>query len=202
MENKKHEPINPLNENRGLLREINEINITRKLILKGMIWFGYTGEMSVVSFLIQTITGVFLAFYFVPDRKEALTSIQNITHTVPFGCFAQRIHAVGPHIMIGMVIIHTIDMFLKGFYRHPRELYWVSGSFLFILTLLMHYTGILLSVVNINEYAGIPLSFIYAIHVAFIPLTMGLLMGIHCFRKFAQTYTDLKRMLSIRSSKS
>ncbi|MCF6147991.1 MAG: hypothetical protein E3K37_04955 [Candidatus Kuenenia sp.] len=73
MENKKHEPVNPLNENRGLLREINEINITRKLILKGMSWFGYTGEMSVVSFLIQTITGAQGGLIPIPKNQSRRT---------------------------------------------------------------------------------------------------------------------------------
>lgn len=181
MADKKDEVREVRNKEGGFLKEVIEKNITRKLIPKGMSWFGCMGGISLVAFLVQTITGIFLMFYFVPGTKEALASIQHITHYVPFGWFIQRIHAVGPHVMIGMVIGHMVRIFFKGIYRHPRELHWVSGSCLFILTLLMYFTGNLLSVGNMGELFTIRLSFLYAVHVAVIPSIMGLFMGMHFF---------------------
>ncbi|GAN34259.1 MAG: cytochrome b6 [Candidatus Brocadia sinica] len=181
MDDTKNEFNKSMSEGSSFLKEIVEKNITQKLIPKGMSWFGCMGGISLVAFLVQTITGIFLMFYFIPGTKEAMASIQNITHHVPFGWFVQRIHAVGPHIMIAMVISHMVRIFFKGIYRHPRELHWVSGSCLFILTLLMYFTGNLLSVGNMSELFTIRLSFLYAVHVAVIPAIMGLFMGMHFF---------------------
>lgn len=178
---KEHEFAKSMNRESGFLKEIVEKNITQKLIPKGMSWFGCMGGISLVAFLIQTITGVFLMFYFVPSTKEAVASIQQITHHVPFGWFMQHIHAVGPNIMIGVVVGHMARIFYKGIYRHPRELHWVSGSCLFILTLLMYYTGNLLSVDNMNEPVAIRLSYLYVVHVAVIPGIMVSFMGMHFF---------------------
>lgn len=179
--NKKKEEIDHEITARSILQEIIETNITRRLIPKGMSWFGCMGGLSLVAFMIQVITGVFLMFHYIPGAKDAVPSIQNISHNVPYGWFIQRIHAVGPHIMIGMVISHMLRILFKGIYRHPRELHWVSGSCLLILTLLMYYTGSLLSVNNSDARTSIPISYLYAIHVAGIPIAMGLFMGLHFF---------------------
>ena len=168
-------------ENKGFLKELIETNITRRLIPKGLSWFGCMGGLSLVAFTIQLGTGIFLMFYFIPSSRESLASIQYASHSVPYGWLIQRIHAVGPHIMIGMVFSHMLRILFKGIYRHPRELHWVSGACLFILTLLMYYTGSLLSVHNSNGYSAMHLTYIYAIHVAGIPLSMALFMGVHFF---------------------
>src|SRR5574337_986628 len=184
MNNKKSEVIEVMSneaKNKSLLRELIEINITRKLIPKGLSWFGCMGGLSLVAFMVQVVTGMFLVFHFIPGEKEALGSIQNVIHNAPYGWLIQRIHAVGPNIMVGMVFSHMLRILFKGIYRHPRELHWVSGACLLILTLLMYYTGSLLSVGNINEHSAIPLIYLYAIHVAGIPMIMGLFMGMHFF---------------------
>jgi quinol-cytochrome oxidoreductase complex cytochrome b subunit len=137
--------------------------------------------LSLVAFTIQLGTGIFLMFYFIPNISEALASIQHVSHSVPYGWLIQRIHAIGPHIMIGMVFSHMLRILFKEIYKHPRELHWVSGACLFILTLLMYYTGSLLSVHNSNGHSSIHLTYIYAIHVAGIPLSIALFMGMHFF---------------------
>ena len=181
MNNKNPELSNNRSENKSFLRELIENNITRRLIPKGLSWFGCMGGLSLVAFLIQVGTGIFLMFYFVPNEKDALASIQNVTHNVPYGWLLQRIHSVGPNIMVAMVFSHMLRILFKGIYRHPRELHWVSGACLLILTLLIYYTGSLLSVGNVKEHSGIHLTYIYATHVAGIPLMMGLFMGMHSF---------------------
>ena len=168
-------------ENKSFLKEIIETNITRRLTPKGLGWFGCMGGLSLLAFMIQFGTGIFLMFYFVPSAAEATASIQHVSHSVPYGWLIQRIHAVGPHIMIGMVFSHMLRILFKGIYRHPRELHWVSGACLLILTLVMYYTGSLLSDYNIYDRSTVHLTFIYAVHVAGIPLAMALFMGIHFF---------------------
>ncbi len=171
--------MNKNTDNKGILKEIIETNITKKLILKGQSWFGCMGGLSLVAFTIQVGTGVFLMFYFIPHTSKALASIHYVSHGVPYGWIIQRLHAVGPHIMIGMVFSHMLRIFFKGIYKHPRELHWVSGACLLILTLLMYYTGSLLPVHNTKTGSEINLTFIYAVHVAVIPLGMAVFMGLH-----------------------
>lgn len=168
-------------ETKSFLRELIEANATRRLIPKGLSWFGCMGGLSLVAFTIQLGTGIFLMFYFIPNIRDSLASIQRVSHSVPYGWLIQRAHAIGPHIMIGMVFSHMLRILFKGIYKHPRELHWMSGACLFILTLLMYYTGSLLSVPNGNGHSAMHLTYIYAIHVACIPLSMALFMGMHFF---------------------
>jgi len=68
--------INNETGNKSMLRELIETNITRKLIPKGLSWFGCMGGLSLVAFMVQAVTGIFLVFHFIPGEKEALASIQ------------------------------------------------------------------------------------------------------------------------------
>lgn len=167
-------------ENTSIVKELIETNITRKLIPKGLSWFGCMGGLSLFAFIVQAVTGIFLVFHFIPSERDALASMQNIMHSVPYGWLIQRIHAVGPNIMLGMVFSHMLRILFKGIYRHPRELHWVSGACLLILTVFIYFTGTLLSVGNINKHSTM-LTYLYATHVAGIPLIMGLFMGMHFF---------------------
>ena len=169
-------------EGKGFLKKLIETNVTRKLIPKGMSWFGCMGGLSLLAFLIQLTTGAFLLFYFNPSTKEsAISSVQRVIHTVPYGWLVLRLHSAGSHIMICMVFSHMLRIFFKEIYRHPRELHWVSGSCLLILTLLMCYTGSMLSVQNIYSNSGARLLPVYLLHIAATPLAMSLFMGMHFF---------------------
>ncbi|MDG5996943.1 MAG: hypothetical protein E3K33_08280, partial [Candidatus Brocadia sp.] len=168
-------------ENKGFLMEFIESNITKRLIPRGLSWFGCMGGLSLVAFMIQLGTGIFLMFSFIPSAAEAVSSIQRVSHSVPYGWLIHRIHAVGPHVMIGMVISHMLRILFKGIYRHPRELHWVSGACLLILTFIMYYTGYLLSAGNHSNHSVLSMTSVYALHIAGIPLTMGLFMGMHFF---------------------
>lgn len=168
-------------ENKSFLTELIETNITRRLIPRGLSWFGCMGGLSFLAFIIQLGTGIFLMCYFIPTPGDALASVQRVSHSAPYGWLIQRIHAVGPHVMIGMVFSHMLRILFKGIYRHPRELHWVSGACLLILTLLMYCTGSLLPVHHMNEHVHMPFTFLYAMHVGGIPLAMAFLMGMHFF---------------------
>ncbi|MEP9410791.1 MAG: cytochrome b N-terminal domain-containing protein [Candidatus Brocadia sp.] len=181
MNSKKSEVTIDETENKDFLRELIETNITRRLIPRGLSWFGCMGGLSFLAFTIQLGTGIFLMFYFIPAAGETTASIQRVSHSVPYGWLIQRIHAVGPHIMIGMIFSHMLRILFKGIYRHPRELHWVSGACLLILTLLMYYTGSSLSARNGNGHAVMHMTCVYALHIAGIPLAMSLFMGMHFF---------------------
>jgi len=81
-------------ENRNFLRELIESNVTKKLIPKGLGWFGCMGGLSLLAFMTQLGTGIFLMFYFIPSAREAFASIQYVTHRAPYGWLIQRMHAL------------------------------------------------------------------------------------------------------------
>lgn len=172
--------MNEIND-KGMLRELIETNITRRLIPRGLSWFGCMGGLSLVAFMIQLGTGIFLLFYFIPSAAEAVASIQKVSHSISYGWLIHRTHAVGPHVMIGTVLSHMLRILFKGIYRHPRELHWVSGACLLILTFVMYYTGYLLSAGSRSSHSVIPMTYLYALHITGIPLAMGLFMGMHFF---------------------
>lgn len=146
-------PVNWFDERFGI-REFIRNNVTQKMIPKGMNWFGCFGGMALIAFLMQIGSGIFLALYYSPSAGKAFSSVQYIRHSVPYGWLIQKIHVVSPHVIIGFVICHMIRIVVKGAYRKPRELHWVSGAAMLILTFLICYTG---SILPANElsYWGI-----------------------------------------------
>ena len=43
--------------------------------------------------------------------------------------------------MVAIVLIHMVQVFLFGAYKFPRELTWIVGVFLLLMTLGMAFTG-------------------------------------------------------------
>ncbi len=107
-------------------------------------WLHVFGSLSLLLFISQTITGIMLLIYYRPTPEAAHKSIQYITAEVQFGWMYRQIHAWGASVMIMAVIIHMIRTFFMGSYKKPRELTWVTGVILFILTITFGFTGYLL----------------------------------------------------------
>jgi menaquinol-cytochrome c reductase cytochrome b subunit len=112
---------------------------------KGTSWAHTLGSASLVAFLSQAVTGVFLAMYYRPDASGgAYESIRSITNDVFLGQFVRGMHKWGASVMIIVVFLHMGRVFLFGAYKYPRELTWIIGVTLLILALLMGFTGYLL----------------------------------------------------------
>ena len=139
-------------EDRYRIKELIENDITGKLIPRGLSWFGCMGGLSLVAFIVQVGTGIFLAFYYVPSASEAFNSVQYIRHAIPYGWLIQKVHAVSPHFMVALVFAHMLRILFKGIYKKPRELHWVSGATLLILTLIICYTGTYLPANNLSYW--------------------------------------------------
>lgn len=133
-------PFSWLDE-RYLLKEFLQENFTQKLIPKNLSWFGCLGGLSLVAFCIQVGTGIFLMCFYIPSASEAFSSLQYIKHSIQFGWLVQKLHLVGAQVMVGCVLGHMLRILFKGIYKKPRELHWVSGASLFLLTLVVAYTG-------------------------------------------------------------
>jgi len=195
------------NERYGI-QDVIEKNVTGKLIPRGLSWFGCMGGLALVAFMVQMGTGIFLVFYYVPSPTEAFDSVKYIRHALPYGWLIQKVHAVTPHFVMALVFAHMLRILFKGIYKKPRELHWVSGASLLVLTLILCYTGTLLpandlsywGVNSVGSEIGMPTVVadhyvgsyhdegmvsargfvaVYALHIACIPLVMCVLMGFH-----------------------
>jgi ubiquinol-cytochrome c reductase cytochrome b subunit len=172
-------------------------------------WLYVLGSATFVAFVIQIATGIALASGYVPSSGQAYDSLVFITGT-SFGRIVRGIHAFGASAMIILIGLHAIRVYLMAAYKYPRQMNWLTGAGLLMLTLLMAFTGQLLrwdqtgfwSVVIAAEQGGrtpvignwlghfilagdtvggATLSRFFAAHVFFIPALIFLLLGSHLY---------------------
>jgi quinol-cytochrome oxidoreductase complex cytochrome b subunit len=173
-------------------------------------WAHTLGSATLTAFLVQAITGVILAMFYKPDPDHAYSSIQHITNDVTFGWLVRGMHRWGASVFIILLFFHMARVFLYGAYKYPRELNWIIGVVLLILTMLMSFTGYLLPFdqrsywativgVNINgtgplvgpflsdflrggaEFGATTLSRFYAIHMLLVPGAIAAMIGAHLY---------------------
>jgi menaquinol-cytochrome c reductase cytochrome b subunit len=177
---------------------------------KGTNWFYTLGSASMFAFLSQAVTGVFLAMYYRPSANEAYPSIQHINNEVFAGELVRGMHRWGATVMVVLVFLHMGRVFFFGAYKYPRELNWIIGVVLVLLTLMMALTGYLLPfdqrsfwatvvAVNINasgpvigpyladflrggaEFGATTISRFYALHMLLVPGLIAALIGAHLY---------------------
>ncbi|MBI3809243.1 MAG: cytochrome b N-terminal domain-containing protein, partial [Nitrospirae bacterium] len=164
----------------------------------GASWVYVFGSLTLFFFLLQMLTGMFLAIYYSASPEQAHASIRYIMDEVPFGLFIRGLHHWGASAMMIAIGLHMLQVFLYGAYKRPRELMWVLGVVLFLITLAFGFSGYLLpwdqraywaTQVGINIVGTIPLvgdvlvriirggqqlgamtlSRFYALHTLFLP---------------------------------
>lgn len=102
------------------------------------------GGITFLLFIVLTVTGVILMFYYRPTAEYAYADIKYLEHDVLFGMFLRNMHRWAAHLMVITVWLHMLRVFLTGSYKSPREFNWVVGVMLLVLTLLLSFTGYLL----------------------------------------------------------
>ena len=102
------------------------------------------GGLSFFLFLILTLTGTLLMFYYRPTTEWAYSDIKDLETVVLFGQLLRNMHRWAAHGMVITVFLHMIRVFYTGSYKPPREFNWVIGTLLFFFTILLSYTGYLL----------------------------------------------------------
>jgi cytochrome b6 len=107
------------------------------------IWY-YFGGVSLFLFIIQVITGILLLFYYKGSADLAYESVQFIMSKVEFGWLIRSIHMWSANLFILSVFIHMFSVFFEKAYRRPRELTWITGFFMFVLSLAFGFSGYLL----------------------------------------------------------
>jgi quinol-cytochrome oxidoreductase complex cytochrome b subunit len=176
---------------------------------KGTNWFYTLGSATLFAFVVQAVTGIFLAMYYTPSATQAYASIAHINE-VPFGQLVHGMHKWGASVMVILAFLHMGRTFFFGAYKYPRELNWVIGVTLLILTMMMGLTGYLLpfdqrsfwaSIVSFDltgtgpvvgpylsdflrggsEIGASTLPRLYAIHMLLIPGAIIALIGAHMY---------------------
>jgi ubiquinol-cytochrome c reductase cytochrome b subunit/menaquinol-cytochrome c reductase cytochrome b subunit len=177
---------------------------------KGTNWFYTLGSATLFAFLSQAVTGVFLAMYYDPSPIHAYESTRYLTNEVFLGQFVRGMHKWGATVMMILIFLHMGRTFFFGAYKYPRELNWVIGVVLLVLTMVMALTGYLLpfdqrsywaTIVadNINgtgplvgpyladflrggpEFGATTLSRFYSIHMLLVPGALIALIGAHLY---------------------
>ena len=178
------------------------VKITHTFCLGGLTFFLFIG---------LTITGVLLMFYYVPSVERAYEDMLALETDVRFGMMMRNMHRWMAHGMVLIVLLHMMRVFYTGAYKPPREFNWVVGVVLFVLTLLLSFTGYLLpwdelafwaitvgtNMVGSAPILGEPNRFVliggfevgdaalirfYTLHVIGLPLLAAVFMTVHFWR--------------------
>jgi ubiquinol-cytochrome c reductase cytochrome b subunit len=104
-------------------------------------WFYVFGSAALTVFGLQIVTGILLALVYAPTAGEAWNSLQTLNHSIAFGWYIRALHGWGSNFMVAIVLIHMVQVFLFGAYKFPRELTWIVGIFLLLMTLGMAFSG-------------------------------------------------------------
>jgi ubiquinol-cytochrome c reductase cytochrome b subunit len=126
------------------IREILEQNLTRYLLPRNINTWYTLGSVLLTLFAVQIVSGVLLLIYYVPNTDEAFRSVQRIMNDIPFGWLIRNVHAVGANIVVLALLLHMLSVLFMGSYKAPRELTWMAGFLLLLLSLGMCLTGYLL----------------------------------------------------------
>jgi len=171
----------------------------------------YLGGLTAGCFFILTVTGVLLMFYYHPSVPRAYEDMKDLQFVVSAGVFLRNLHRWAAHAMVALVFLHMVRVFFAGAYKPPREFNWVIGVLLFVLTILLSYTGYLLPwdqlalwgvTVGTNMAKAAPLVGdeirylllggtlvgenalirFYVLHCVVLPLAITVLMAVHIWR--------------------
>src|SRR4051812_32155741 len=104
-------------------------------------WWYIFGSASMSMLLIQIVTGIGLAFVYVPAADKAYDSLLYMDYQQPLGWFIRALHYYAGSGMVVLVFAHMTQVFLHGAYKYPREMTWILGVFLLLCTLGMFFTG-------------------------------------------------------------
>lgn len=191
--------------------DVRQTLLDRKIPKPGRWAWAYTlGSATLVVFLVQVLTGTFLAMNYSPSPDHAYDSIRYIMTQVPLGAFIRGLHKWGATAMIVLLFLHLLRVYVMASYKSPRELTWIAGIFLLLAAFGLGFTGYLLpwdqkaywaTAVGTNiahqapffgpsiakvlkggeEMGALTLSRFYALHVLLLPALMALLIGLHLF---------------------
>jgi len=184
-------------------------------------WSFYLGEFALYCFVVLVATGVWLTFVYDPSPGGAYASVVALGRTQPIGYLMRQVHHWSAVVFVAAILVHMGRIFFTAAYRKPRELNWVVGVLLLALASATGFTGYSLpndalsgtglrigisvaqsipfvgawssDLINGGSYPGpLLLSHLYTIHVYFLPVAIGVLIGLHLGMLFLQKHTQFE----------
>jgi quinol-cytochrome oxidoreductase complex cytochrome b subunit len=169
------------------------------------------GFIATVLYTILFVSGTYLMFFYHPAVPDAYFDMHNLSTGVAFGQFVRNIHRWSAHLMVLVVFLHLLRVFYSGAYKAPRQVNWLFGVGLLLLTLGLSFTGYLLPwdqlaywaiTVGTNiagyvpflgdsarkvllggpEVGGAALLRFYVLHIYVLPALMVVLLSVHIWR--------------------
>ena len=125
----------------GVFLHLHPVRLPKHAVKVKYTWC--MGGLSFFVFLVLTVTGILLMFYYRPTVEYAYGDIMDLREQVPLGIM-REIHRWGAHLMVITVWLHMFRVFMTGSYKPPREFNWAVGVILLVLTMLLSFTGYLL----------------------------------------------------------
>ncbi|MBO0731340.1 MAG: ubiquinol-cytochrome c reductase cytochrome b subunit [Acidimicrobiaceae bacterium] len=125
-------------------------------------WSFMVGEIAMYSFIILLVTGIYLALFFVPSSadvvytptpghgflplagqhmSEAYASVINLSFNVRFGLVMRQAHHWAAVIFLAAIAFHMCRIFFTGAFRKPREINWLIGLTLLLVSMLEGFSG-------------------------------------------------------------
>jgi cytochrome b6 len=145
-------PISGLNDVVAFVSErfpVDKLNFhsmieKKEVPIHKMTWGYYTGGLALLFLFVQVVTGLFLLFYYQPTVSDANLSVEYITKYVSCGALIRNMHAWSSSLMIFFTVVHLLTTFAMKAFDRPREITWVAGVCLLLITYGFGFTGYLL----------------------------------------------------------
>lgn len=173
-------------------------------------WFYTLGSATLFVAINQIVTGILLTIYYVPTPDHAYDSVQYITTQVAAGWLIRGMHHWGASVMVVLVGLHMLRVILYGAFKYPREITWLTGVVLLLITVGFGFTGYLLpwdqkaywattvgtQIAGVTPGAGdfilrvmrggedlsaVTLARFFGVHVWVLPVALLTLIGIHLY---------------------
>lgn len=152
------EGMNVLNEESGFSNQVEKkqesavkytfmSHIRPRFLPEASVRVVYTvclGGLSALSFIVLAITGLLLMFHYQPGENTAFKSLLNLSSVIPYGGLIRNLHYWAGQIMVITVSLHMVRVVWTHSYKPPKQLNWLVGIGLLLLTLMMDFSGYLL----------------------------------------------------------
>jgi len=192
------------------LEELVRTQLTGYLVPRNINIFYTLGFVALTGFVIQVLTGLLLLTYYIPHPDHAFRTVQYIMVSVPYGWLFRLMHVVGSNLIVVAIGCHMLSVFFMNSYKKPRELTWLTGATMLLITLTFCLSGYLLPWSQLSYWAttivtnlpsalpyfgsfvvtclqggenvsGVTLGRFFALHVGVLPALLLLFMAAHLF---------------------